>query len=106
MVPFPISHSRLTLRKSQSLSATAANPTDIVSDAAFVHRYSRTTLEERLKAHVCELCGATDSESYGIHHVNKVKNLKGKYKWEIAMIAKRRKTLVVCKKCHYAIHHP
>ncbi|MBR0282436.1 MAG: group II intron reverse transcriptase/maturase [Oscillibacter sp.] len=84
----------------------AANPTDIVSDAAFVHRYSRTTLEERLKAHVCELCGATDSESYEIHHVNKVKNLKGKYKWEIAMIAKHRKTLVVCKKCHYAIHHP
>jgi len=84
----------------------AANPTDIVSNAAIVHRYSRTTLEARLKAKVCELCGATDSKAYEIHHVNKVKNLKGKRPWEIAMIAKRRKTLVVCKQCHYAIHHP
>ena len=25
--------------------------------------------------------------------------------WEVAMIAKRRKTLVVCKKCHVAIHN-
>ena len=25
--------------------------------------------------------------------------------WEIMMIAKRRKTLVVCKKCHIAIHN-
>ena len=46
------------------------------------------------------------SKAYEIHHVNKVKNLKGKRPWEIVMIAKRRKTLVVCKKCHYAIHHP
>ena len=84
----------------------AANPTDIVSNAAIVHRYSRTTLEARLKAKVCELCGATDSKAYEVHHVNKVKNLKGKRPWEIAMIAKRRKTLVVCKQCHYAIHHP
>ena len=81
-------------------------PTDIISNAAIDYRYTRTTLEERLKAGVCELCGATDSKAYEIHHVNKVKNLKGKRPWEIAMIAKRRKTLVVCKKCHYAIHHP
>ena len=83
-----------------------SNPTDIVSNAAIIYGYSRTTLEQRLKAKVCELCGATDSESYEIHHVNKVKNLKGKRQWELVMIAKRRKTLVVCKKCHYAIHHP
>ena len=53
------------------------NPTDIVSNAAVIYGYSRTPLEQRLKAHVCELCGATDNESYEIHHVNKVKNLKG-----------------------------
>lgn len=64
-----------------------------------------TTLESRLKAKVCELCGDTESEEYEIHHVNKVKNLKGKLKWEIIMIAKRRKTLVVCHKCHVTIHH-
>ena len=44
--------------------------------------------------------------SKSIHHVNKVKNLKGKQLWELAMIAKKRKTLAVCKDCHHKIHHP
>ena len=26
--------------------------------------------------------------------------------WEIVMIAKKRKTLAVCKDCHHKIHHP
>ena len=82
-----------------------ANPVDIVCNAAVEYGYSRTTLEQRLKAKVCELCGTTESDSYEVHHVNKLKNLKGKQAWEIAMIAKRRKTLVVCKKCHVAIRN-
>ena len=53
-----------------------SNHTDIVSNAAITYGYSRTTLEARLKANVCELCGATDSKAYEVHHVNKVKNLK------------------------------
>lgn len=81
------------------------DPTDCVCNAAVEYGYSRTTLEQRLKAKVCELCGSTDSEHYEVHHVNKLKNLKGKEAWEIAMIAKRRKTLVVCRKCHAAIHN-
>ena len=47
----------------------------------------------------------SESDCYEVHHVNKLKNLKGKQAWEVAMIAKRRKTLVVCKKCHVAIHN-
>ena len=82
-----------------------ANPTDIVCNAAVEYGYSRTALEQRLKAKVCELCGTTESDCYEVHHVNKLKNLKGKQAWEVAMIAKRRKTLVVCKKCHVAIHN-
>jgi group II intron reverse transcriptase/maturase len=82
----------------------AANPTDIVSNAAIVHGYAVNTLEKRLKAKVCELCGTTESDHYEIHHINKLKNLKGKEKWEIAMLAKLRKTLVVCRKCHHEIH--
>lgn len=74
-----------------------ANPTDIVCNAAVEYGYSRTALEQRLKAKVCELCGTTESDCYEVHHVNKLKNLKGKQAWEVAMIAKRRKTLVVCK---------
>ena len=59
----------------------------------------------RLSARVCELCGKTNVP-LEIHHVNKVKHLKGKQLWELAMIAKKRKTLAVCKDCHHKIHHP
>ena len=67
--------------------------------------YSRNTLDARLKAKTCELCGKTDADSYEIHHVHKVKDLKGKADWERVMIAKKRKTLVVCHECHQKIHH-
>ena len=83
----------------------AKNPTDIISNAAIIYGQSVTTLEKRLKARVCELCGTTESDHYEIHHVNKLKNLKGREQWEIAMLAKRRKTLVVCEKCHHEIHN-
>ena len=66
---------------------------------------ARTTFEDRLSAQVCELCGKTDVP-LEMHHVNKVKNLKGKQFWEMVMIAKKRKTLAVCKNCHHKIHHP
>jgi len=78
---------------------------DELPRAGFYHLNSRSTFEERLNAKQCELCGTTKNVLYEIHHVNKVRNLKGKTKWEQCMIAKRRKTLVVCKKCHLAIHN-
>ena len=84
---------------------TVKNPTDKITVATQQHRLSVNTIEKRLKAHKCELCGSTDSDCFEIHHVNKLKNLKGKLPWEIAMIAKRRKTLVVCHNCHVMIHH-
>ena len=83
---------------------TAKNPTDMITLATQQYRFSVNTIEKRLKAHTCELCGSTDSEHYEVHHINKLKNLKGKRPWEIAMIAKRRKTLVVCRACHKIIH--
>ena len=79
--------------------------TDIIPQTAKNYSHDVTTLESRLKAKICEVCGCTDSDRYEIHHVNKVKNLKGKSEWEKVMIAKRRKTIVVCHKCHMAIHH-
>ena len=84
---------------------TVKNPTDIVTSATQQHRLSVNTIEKRLKACKCELCGTTDSPCFEIHHVNKLKNLKGKLPWDVAMIAKRRKTLVVCHNCHVMIHH-
>ena len=79
--------------------------TDIVPQTAKNYTHDVTTLESRLKAKICEVCGCTENDRYEIHHVNKVKNLKGKSEWEKIMIAKRRKTIVVCHKCHMAIHH-
>ena len=79
--------------------------TDYISNAAVVYGYAVNTLENRLKAKVCELCGTTESDHYEVHHINKLKNLKGKERWEIAMIAKHSKTLVVCRDCHRSIIH-
>lgn len=81
------------------------NPDDRITTTTQMHRMSINTFEKRLKAHVCELCGTTESDCYEVHHINKLKNLKGKEDWERAMIAKRRKTIVVCKECHSRIHH-
>ena len=67
---------------------------------------SRTQLEQRIKASKCELCGISDKNTkYEIHHINKIKNLKGKSQWELLMIARNRKTLVLCKECHLKIHN-
>ena len=79
--------------------------TDIIPQTAKNYSHDVTTLESRLKAKICEVCWCTESDRYEIHHVNKVKTLKGKSEWEKIMIAKRRKTIVVCHKCHMAIHH-
>lgn len=78
---------------------------DILINHAFIHANTRTIFEDRLKAKECELCGKTNV-ALEIHHVNKVKNLKGKEFWEIVMIAKQRKTIAVCKSCHVKIHNP
>ena len=75
---------------------------DVIANAAVMYGYSRNSFEDRLKAKICELCGTTDNVE--LHHVNKVKNLKGKQPWERAMIAKKRKTLAVCTNCHDEIH--
>ena len=78
---------------------------EVIIDYAVLYASTRTTFDDRLSARVCELCGKTDV-SLEIHHVNKVKNLKGKEFWEQMMIAKKRKTIAVCKACHCQIHNP
>jgi hypothetical protein len=83
-----------------------ANATDTVTKAAVTIGYNRNTFDKRLNADICELCGKTGAGKYEIHHIHKVKDLKGKELWERAMISKKRKTLVVCHQCHQNIHHP
>ncbi len=78
---------------------------DVVATKRVVYNNARNSLESRLKAKTCELCGSTEAQRYEIHHVRKVKDLKGKKKWEQCMIAKNRKTLVLCKECHNLVHY-
>jgi hypothetical protein len=82
------------------------NPNDIINNPGLWYGTAINSFENRLKAKICEQCGTTAAENYEVHHVNKLKNLKGKTAWERSMIAKRRKTIVVCRACHMNIHYP
>lgn len=62
----------------------------------------RSELIDRLLAQKCELCGSL--EDVEVHHIRKLADLKGRSRWEKVMAARRRKTLVVCLKCHQQIH--
>lgn len=64
----------------------------------------RTSLIQRLEASKCELCGV-ENVPIEIHHVKKLKDLKGKKFWEQFMISRRRKTLAFCHKCHVDLHN-
>lgn len=64
----------------------------------------RTSLIQRLEASKCEFCGA-ENVPIEIHHVRKLKDLQGKKFWEKLMIARRRKTLALCHKCHVDLHY-
>ena len=64
-------------------------------------------LERRLLAEICEVCGSEDKIE--VHHVRKLKDLYGKGakdrpSWKKIMLAKRRKTLVLCHECHVNLH--
>ncbi|MCL5105136.1 MAG: maturase, partial [Armatimonadetes bacterium] len=70
-------------------------------------RAPRCELLTRLLADRCEICGATNKIE--VHHVRALKDLKVKGKkekplWMQTMSALRRKTLIVCRPCHIAIH--
>lgn len=63
----------------------------------------KTTIRQRLNAHVCELCGTKTAQLYEVHVVRNLNEL-GNSQWETVMKLKRRKTLVVCSECHGRIH--
>lgn len=66
---------------------------------------SHSSFESRLLAKQCEFCGSTEGKSYEVHHVHKLKDLKGKSMLEQVMLARRRKTIVLCEKCHHNLHN-
>jgi group II intron reverse transcriptase/maturase len=67
----------------------------------------RSELVQRLKAQECELCGS--QTKIEVHHIRKLANIvrKGatKAEWQKRMLARNRKTLIVCRECHNNIHY-
>jgi group II intron reverse transcriptase/maturase len=68
---------------------------------------NRSELLKRVLADRCELCESR--EHVEVHHIRKLADLKQpgrneKPAWVKQMAARRRKTLVVCRKCHETIH--
>ncbi len=68
----------------------------------------RKELEHRLLAGRCELCGQPDEVQ--VHQIRKLADLEQpglpeQPEWIRIMVKRRRKTLVVCARCHADIHH-
>lgn len=67
----------------------------------------RSKIVQRLLAEKCELCGATTHLE--AHHTRKLADLsvrgqRIKPGWMKRMTARRRKSLMVCQRCHNEIH--
>src|SRR5262249_20578670 len=66
----------------------------------------RVELVSRLKADRCETCESRDGVQ--VHHIRKLADLKKKGRpldlYQQVMSARRRKTLVLCRKCHADAH--
>jgi RNA-directed DNA polymerase len=75
---------------------------DLEPNTAWV--FSRTEIIRRLSARKCEYCGAEGAVA--VHHIRKLKDVsKAKERWQRLMIARRRKTLVMCVQCHTRLHN-
>jgi len=81
----------------------------ILNDQLPVYKkFERNELIKRLLADKCELCGS--KEQVEVHHIRKladlnVKGRKEKPRWIQIMAARRRKTLITCRRCHENIHY-
>ena len=80
----------------------------IIEDKPYKVYGGRTELVKRLLADTCELCGS--KENIEVHHIRKLADVKNKGllnspTWAQVMAAGNRKTLVVCRECHVAIHN-
>jgi len=79
----------------------------ILKDNPQVYWGGRTELVKRLLADTCENCGS--KEQVEVHHIRALKDLdrytgREKPEWVKRMAARRRKTLVLCRKCHMDLH--
>ena len=64
---------------------------------------SGSELLKRLNANRCEYCKKAGGY-FEVHHIRKLADIKdGKQPWEKLMIARKRKTLVLCVDCHHKL---
>jgi hypothetical protein len=80
----------------------------VIEDKPYKVYSGRTELIKRLMADTCELCGS--KKNIEVHHIRKLTDVKNKGlpnapTWAQVMAARNRKTLVVCRECHVAIHN-
>ena len=80
----------------------------VIEDTPYKVYGGRNELIKRLTAEKCELCGC--KKNVEVHHIRKLADLKTRGKseppaWKQIMAARKRKTLVVCRECHTAIHN-
>lgn len=85
------------------------NISTVIQDKVETLYVNRNDLIRRLLADTCELCGSKDH--IAVHHVRKLVDIKKKFQgrksapdWAKFMMARNRKTVVVCHKCHVEIH--
>jgi hypothetical protein len=66
--------------------------------------FSRSELEQRLLAEVCEVCGS--DRKIEVHHIRQLPDIESRAnsEWLYLMKIRRRKTLVLCRKCHHNLH--
>jgi hypothetical protein len=69
--------------------------------------HERTAVVERVLAATCERCGS--QAHVPVHHIRRLSNRRTggrtpKPAWTAKMIARQRKPLVVCRRCHEALH--
>lgn len=87
--------------KKQSLGRKIDITVDTIPNYAKID--GSCSLLKRLKARHCEWCGA-ENVTIHIHHIKRLKDLKGKASWERRMIERQRKTLALCDECHRKLH--
>jgi RNA-directed DNA polymerase len=80
------------------------NPGIDIPPNTFALTLSRSELIRRLNTSECEY-GGTQHGPFEVHHVRRLKDIaKGKEPWQRLMIARQRKTLILCMQCHQQLH--
>jgi len=92
---------RLFQLKSVKREATCDSKVD--NPPCTFHSTRGTELLQRMDANTCEYC-AREGGYFEVHHVRKLADRKaGKQPWQKLMIARHRKTLVLCIDCHHRL---